>query len=551
MARRDGMTRLDFLRTLTATGAAALFGGCALPVWAKNRLALNASTLRAYGLTLDEQVRAAVAGGFSGFEPWLRDVRAAQAAGTLRDVVAYARDHGLAFVNGIAFGQWAHPDEQVRAAGLEETKRDMALLAEMGCPFIAASMFGVQKPGAPALPHEAIAARFRAVCALGDETGVKPLLEYWGHSANLSTLEDALDVLDKAGRRDAALLADVYHTYRGASRFGSFARLRAGQLPVLHMNDYTFAKPRAALVDADRVWPGDGAAPWRSLFRTLDAIGAAPWLSIELFNPAYCRSTPRETARVGVQKCKGLEQKNALRLGVQMWSVDDLWRKDPAGAFRRLRALGYEGVQSLGFYTMDWNELEKMLAGEGLQIVDMPFRPEMVAKPGDFSRFVDFCRRFRVEFVYLPWIGNDRSEAFWRARAAELAAWREKFAAAGLRTGFHNHQVELTTKFADGSCPLDAFEKAGVDFELDVGHATLAGADPVAWLQRLAGRVPSIHAKPGGGRAVGGPDDRNDWRTLLPEAAASGAKWAVVECEARRNTFEDVAASAAYLKGIL
>lgn len=138
-----------------------------------------------------------------------------------------------------------------------------------------------------------------------------------------------------------------------------------------------------------------------------------------------------------------------------------------------------------------------------------------------------------------------------QVRAAELAAWREKFAAAGLRTGFHNHQVELTTKFADGSCPLDAFEKAGVDFELDVGHATLAGADPVAWLQRLAGRVPSIHAKPGGGRAVGGPDDRNDWRTLLPEAAASGAKWAVVECEARRNTFEDVAASAAYLKGIL
>ena len=33
-------------------------------------------------------------------------------------------------------------------------------------------------------------------------------------------------------------------------------------------------------------------------------------------------------------------------------------------------------------------------------------------------------------------------------------------------------------------------------------------------------------------------------------AAASGTKWAIVECETRRNTFADVEASAAYLKSI-
>ena len=90
-----------------------------------------------------------------------------------------------------------------------------------------------------------------------------------------------------------------------------------------------------------------------------------------------------------------------------------------------------------------------------------------------------------------------------------------------------------------------------MDFELDVGHVKLAGGDPVKWLQRLAGRVPSIHAKPGGGRAVGDADDRNDWGMILPEAAASGVKWAIVECETRRDTFDDVTESANYLKGIL
>ena len=33
-----------------------------------------------------------------------------------------------------------------------------------------------------------------------------------------------------------------------------------------------------------------------------------------------------------------------IRIGVQMWSVNDLWKKNPADALRRLKALGYDGV---------------------------------------------------------------------------------------------------------------------------------------------------------------------------------------------------------------
>ena len=79
----------------------------------------------------------------------------------------------------------------------------------------------------------------------------------------------------------------------------------------------------------------------------------------------------------------------------------------------------------------------------------------------------------------------------------------------------------------------------------------LAGDDPEAWLKRTAGRVPSIHAKPGGGNSVGGAGDRNDWRAIVAEAAASGTKWAIVECEERRNTFEDVETSIQYLKELI
>ena len=51
---------------------------------------------------------------------------------------------------------------------------------------------------------------------------------------------------------------------------------------------------------------------------------------------------------------------SGLRIGVQMWSVNDLWKKNPAAAFRRLKAMGYDGVQSINFFFMNPAELEKM-----------------------------------------------------------------------------------------------------------------------------------------------------------------------------------------------
>ncbi len=232
-----------------------------------------------------------------------------------------------------------------------------------------------------------------------------------------------------------------------------------------------------------------------------------------------------------------------LEIGCQMWSVDDIWKKDPAGALRRLRAMGYAGVQSMGFFSMDWDELARMLDGEGLRIVDMPFTTKLLA--GGESKFLDFCGRFGVDFAFEPFADFKTAEE-WRRHAAELAAIGERFAARGIRVGYHNHQHEIRNA-VDGARPIDILFDAGVSFELDVGHLKVAGEDPVEWLGRLKGRVPSIHAKPAGDKSVGGANDANDWKAILAAAEAAGTKWAVVECEDRRDTFEDVAASMDFL----
>ena len=229
-----------------------------------------------------------------------------------------------------------------------------------------------------------------------------------------------------------------------------------------------------------------------------------------------------------------------------MWSVNDIWKKDPAAAFRRLKAIGYDGVQSLAFWDLNWDELEKMLDGEGLQIVDMPFRMKHVETDAAFAKYLAFCQRFKINFVYEPW-SRFVTGWEWKRHAEELRTLQEKFAPYGIRVGYHNHREELNTYF-DGRTPFEYFVAAGLDFELDVGHVTRAGGGAIGMLAQLKGRVPSIHAKPGGGNSIGCAEDANDWPTLMRAAAEAGVKWAIVECEERRNTYQDVEDAMQFLK---
>lgn len=248
----------------------------------------------------------------------------------------------------------------------------------------------------------------------------------------------------------------------------------------------------------------------------------------------------------GCTTCGGAKK---LRLAVQMWSVEKLWKKDMPGAFAKLRAMGYEGVQSLAFLDQDRKVLEKSLKENGLVIVDMPFRRAMM-KPEKINSYLEFCDQFGIKFVYDPWEGCKTADE-WKRVADELAELGAKLAPRGMRVGYHNHRQELTTKFADGVTPMDILADRGLPFELDVGHVKLGGGDPVAWLKRLSGRVPSIHAKPGGGNSTGCAQDNNDWPAILAASRAVGVEWAVVECEERRDTFEDVDVSARFLRSLV
>ena len=60
-----------------------------------------------------------------------------------------------------------------------------------------------------------MAARYRALCELGDSVKFRPQLELWGFARVLSKLGEVAQVAIEAAQPRACILADAYHLYKG------------------------------------------------------------------------------------------------------------------------------------------------------------------------------------------------------------------------------------------------------------------------------------------------------------------------------------------------
>ncbi|QDS94754.1 Inosose isomerase [Roseimaritima multifibrata] len=271
------------------------------------RTCLNTSTIRGQKLSVPEQVRVASEAGYDAIEPWMRDLRQFQSeGGKLSELKKQLDDSNLTVESAIGFAQWIVDDPAQRAAGLEEARSDMELLAAIGGKRIAAPPVGAHRPGTDRPELAAIAERYRALLEVGAETGVVPQLELWGFSPTLSRLGEMAYVAAEAGHPDACLLPDFYHIYKGGSDFDGLLTIEASRMHVFHINDYPADPPRETIADKDRIYPGDGVCPLKTLIPHLLDNGFQGYFSLELFNPQYWQEDALSVARTGLAKMKSV-----------------------------------------------------------------------------------------------------------------------------------------------------------------------------------------------------------------------------------------------------
>lgn len=205
-----------------------------------------------------------------------------------------------------------------------------------------------------------------------------------------------------------------------------------------------------------------------------------------------------------------------MRIAAQLYTLRDRLRSRDAvlGVLQRLREIGYESVEVAGVNPDFSAGMLACAAHIGLD--DLKTDLEAVARR---------CRSWGCDYVVVPSLPAEyhSPDGFGRF-AAEAAVIAEALRPHGLMLAYHNHDFELPIG-------LELLFAGGLLAELDTFWLKHGGADPVAWIGRLAGRVPLVHLKDmteeGGQAEVG--EGILDWPTILRACRVAGTEWLIVE----------------------
>lgn len=317
LSRREALARTGLL-----AGAGIALGAASVPTsavaadapaaasksTAPFRFCLNTASIRGHKLGIVKEIEMTAKAGYDGIEPWVDTVQDyVKSGGSLKDLRKRAEDLGLVIEGAIGFPAWIVDDEAQRAKGMEQAKREMDLMAQIGTRRFAAPPAGATD--LPKLDLFKVAERYRALLELGDQLGIVPELELWGFSKNLNRLGECALVAVETGHPKACVLADVFHLHKGGSDFHGLGLLGPETVQVMHINDFPAAPGPEKIDDSFRVYAGDGVAPLPDILRALRRGGGQKVLSFEVFNRLYWTRDPMEVLTTGLAKMKAVAAK--------------------------------------------------------------------------------------------------------------------------------------------------------------------------------------------------------------------------------------------------
>jgi len=312
------MNQISRRRALTNTGlliGAALAAGklsAALPAAAAPSptktprpflFSLNMATIQGQKLGIEKEIQIAGAAGYDAVEPWISSIdEYVKAGGKTADLKKQIADLGMTVESSIGFSEWLAKDAARRAKGLEQAKRDLELVAQIGGKRMAAPPAGATD----VTDMDLIEAteRYRALLEIGEQIGVIPELELWSFSKALGRLSECVAVAVQSGDPRACVLADIFHLYKSKSDYRGLAVVNGPAAPVIHLNDYPADPPREKIDDSYRVYPGDGVCPLADILRLLRETGGQRVLSLEVFNRDYWKQDALVVAKTGLAKMK-------------------------------------------------------------------------------------------------------------------------------------------------------------------------------------------------------------------------------------------------------
>src|SRR6516162_1398386 len=262
---------------------------------------LNSSTIRPTPIL--KKIEIAGKAGYTAIELWHDDIDAHLASGgTLREIRKALDDQNLDVPTTIYVKGWFETTGAAHTAELDECKRRMAQSVEVGALHVIAG------PPAGMADHDQGARNYRELLEIGLSMGVRPAMEFLGFVDDINTIEDALEIITRAGHPAGTIVLDPFHIFRGGGSPEGIARLRDSQIAIMHFNDSPASPPRETQHDKDRVYPGDGHLDLARELNLLRKVGYDRWLSLELFREDLWAANPLEVARIGLDKMRAVAE---------------------------------------------------------------------------------------------------------------------------------------------------------------------------------------------------------------------------------------------------
>ena len=268
-------------------------------------------------------------------------------------------------------------------------------------------------------------------------------------------------------------------------------------------------------------------------------------------------------------------------LGVQLYMVGTELKADVNGTLKKLRAIGYQHVESFSLVGLTAPEFRKALDDADLKChsCHLMFQGDDLSPL--FAQANALGAKYAVSSILLPFNEQIRLTEIvsklsqltlddFKRMAAQANQIGQKAKAAGLQYVYHNHNFEF--KDYGGQTGYDLILKETdpelVKLELDCGWMTIGGQDPVAYFKKYPTRYRLFHAKdfvalkPSGNSLdpsshpaiteVG--SGKIDWPSLVAAAKAAGVEFYYVDHDppfAGKTAFEAAKIDYDYLQPIL
>jgi sugar phosphate isomerase/epimerase len=251
-------------------------------------------------------------------------------------------------------------------------------------------------------------------------------------------------------------------------------------------------------------------------------------------------------------------------IGLELYTVRELFAKDPAGTLRQVAAAGYKEVE-IG-PSVKPALLNSYLRAAGLTLPSVYFDVPKTLE--DWKKTVEVAKNYGVRYMVVG--DNPRLDAeAWKRRAELFSQCGPLSLSAGMQFCYHAHFNEFAR--VDNTCGYDIMlthcDAKLLKMEMDVFWGVYAGIDPVTYFQRYPGRFPLLHIKdlykdvavnPHESPADEGPNPfapvgqgKIDWPKIFAHAGEAGTKHIFVEQDrCNMPPLEAIKISFDYLKNL-